>query len=98
MSTDATNDVNVELRVTGGIGDNPGSSNGVTVFTSSFPLTNQTDSNGTHRTGDYAYIATYPGAEVLGCTSRNEIGILEGETVGPAPGTWGTHVGIVKHC
>ena len=65
--------------------------------TSSIPLTNQTDSLGRHRTGDYAYIALYPAA-ALGCTNANEIGILTGETAGPAAGLWGTHVGIVKHC
>ena len=67
------------------------------MFTSAFGLTNQTDASGIHRTGDYAYIATYPAA-ALGCSSPGEIGILEGETVGPAAGTWGTHVAIVKHC
>jgi hypothetical protein len=98
MSTDPHNNVNVQLRAGGGIGDNPSTLNGgVPVFTSPFGLTNQTDSNGIHRTGDYAYIATYPAA-ALGCINANELGILEGETVGPSAGTWGTHVGIVKHC
>jgi hypothetical protein len=96
MSTDSPNNVNVQLRAGGGIGDNPGHIAGIPVFTSSFGLTNQTDSSGRHRTGDYAYIATYPDA-ALGCGAR-ELGILEGETVGPAAGTWGTHVAIVKHC
>jgi hypothetical protein len=67
------------------------------VFTSSIPLTNQTDASGIHRTGNYSYIALYPAA-ALGCTSPGEIGILDGETSGPAAGTWGTHIGIVKHC
>ena len=97
MSTDPSANVNVQLRAGGGINDSPASGiTGVPVFTSSFPLTNQTDSHGTHRTGDYAYIATYPAA-ALGCQA-SELGILEGETVGPAAGTWGTHIGIVKHC
>jgi hypothetical protein len=68
----------------------------VPVFTSSFGLTNQTDSSGRHRAGDFAYIATYPGA-ALGC-GAGELGILEGETVGTAAGTWGTRVAILKHC
>ena len=97
MSTDPDNNVNVQLRAGGGIGDSPASgATGIPVFTSAFGLTNQTDLNGTHRTGDYSYIATYPAA-ALGC-GAGELGILEGETVGPAAGTWGTHVGIVKHC
>jgi hypothetical protein len=95
MSTDPPAGVNVQLRAGGGIGDSPGSG-GIPVFTSTFPLTNQTDSIGRHRTGDYAYIATYPSA-AIGC-GAGEVGILEGETVGPAAGTWGTHIGIVKHC
>jgi hypothetical protein len=98
MSTDPFNNLNVQLRAAGWIGDDPGSSlSGIPVFTSSIPLTNQTDGNGIHRTGDYSYIATYP-APALGCTNANELGILEGETSGPAAGTWGTHVAIVKHC
>ena len=97
MSTDPTAGVNVQLRASGDVGDFPSLAGGVTVFTSAFGLTNQTDGIGRHRTGDYAYIALYP-ATALGCSSANEIGVLEGETVGPAAGTWGTHVGIVKHC
>jgi hypothetical protein len=93
MSTDTT--TNVQLRAGGWIGDS-GFTTGVPVFTSSIPLTNQTDSIGRHRTGDYSYITTYPAA-VFGCQA-GEIGILEGETSGPAAGLWGTHVGIVKHC
>ena len=97
MSTDPPNNVNVQLRASGGIGDNPTSlSGGIPVFTSSIPLTNQTDSLGRHRTGDYAYIATYPAA-ALGCAAR-EVGILEGETSGPSAGLWGTRIGVVKHC
>jgi hypothetical protein len=96
MSTDPNNNVNVQLRAAGGLGDGPSGGPGVPVFTSSFGLTNQTDNIGRHRTGDYAYIATYPGA-ALGC-GAGELGILEGETVGPGAGTWGTHVAIVKHC
>ena len=93
MSTDTT--TNVQLRAGGWIGDS-GFTTGVPVFTSSIPLTNQTDSIGRHRTGDYSYITTYPAA-VFGCQA-GEIGILEGETSGPAAGLWGTHVGIVKRC
>jgi hypothetical protein len=97
MSTDPPANVNVQLRAGGGLGDSPASgAAGVPVYSSTFGLTNQTDSNGIHRTGDYAYIATYPAA-ALGCTA-GELGILEGETVGPGAGTWGTHIGIVKHC
>jgi hypothetical protein len=97
MSTDPTNNVNVQLRAGDGLGDNPASGiGGIPVYTSTIPLTNQTDSLGQHRTGDYAYIALYPAA-ALGC-GAGELGILEGETVGPAAGTWGTHVAIVKHC
>jgi hypothetical protein len=97
MSNDFTNGVNVQLRAAGWIGDDPGAVlSGIPVFTSSIPLTNQTDSLGRHRTGDYAYIALYPAA-ALGCVA-NEIGILEGETSGPAAGLWGTHIGILKHC
>jgi len=99
MSTDPdpSANVNVQLRAVGGIGDNPGNPLfGIPVFTSSIPLTNQTDGLGRHRTGDYAYIALYPAA-ALGCQAT-ELGILEGETSGPAAGLWGTHVGIVKHC
>src|SRR5438552_1665541 len=89
MSTDPDHNVNVQLRAAGGIGDSPASgATGIPVFTSAFGLTNQTDINGTHRTGDYAYIATYPAA-ALGCTKASEIGILQGETSGPAAGTWG---------
>jgi len=93
MSTDTS--TNLQLRAGGWIGDS-GFTNGVAVFTSSIPLTNQTDSIGRHRTGDYSYITTYPAA-VFGCQA-GEIGILEGEASGPAAGLWGTHVGIVKHC
>jgi hypothetical protein len=96
MSTDPPAGINIQLRAGGGLGDSPSGGPGVPVFTSSFGLTNQTDNIGRHRTGDYAYIATYPAA-ALGC-GAGELGILEGETVGPAAGTWGTHVGIVKHC
>jgi hypothetical protein len=97
MSTDPPAGTNVQLRAGGGLGDSPASGiTGVPVFTSSFGLTNQTDSLNRHRTGDYAYIATYPAA-ALGCTA-GELGILEGETVGPSAGTWGTHIAIVKHC
>jgi hypothetical protein len=98
MSTDSANNVNIQLRAGGGLGDSPPTGvTGIPVFTSSIGLTNQTDSLGRHRTGDYAYIALYPAA-ALGCTNANEIGILTGETAGPAAGLWGTHVGIVKHC
>jgi hypothetical protein len=97
MSTDPAGNINVQLRAGGGVGDTPAIGSGIPVFTSSFPLTGQTDSLGRHPTGSYAYIATYPAA-ALGCTSANEIGVLEGETSGPAAGFWGTHVGIVKHC
>jgi hypothetical protein len=88
----------VHLRVGGWLGDDPCADRlGIPVFTSAIPLTNQTDSNGIHRPGDYSYIALYPAA-ALGCTNANEIGILEGETAGPSAGLWGTHIGIVKHC
>jgi hypothetical protein len=93
MSTDTT--TNVQLRAGGWIGDS-GFTTGVPVFTSSIPLTGQTDSIGRHRTGDYSYITTYPAA-ALGCLA-DEVGVLEGETSGPAAGLWGTHVGVVKHC
>jgi hypothetical protein len=97
MSTDPGSNVNVQLRAGGGLGDSPASgATGVAVFTSAFGLTNQTDSLGRHRTGDYAYISTYPAA-ALGC-GAGELGVLEGETVGLAAGTWGTHVGLIKHC
>ena len=79
------------------IGNRHGTLSGIAVFTSSIPSTNQTDGGGIHRTGDYSYIATYPAA-ALGCSNAGELGILEGETSGPAAGTWGTHVAIVKHC
>jgi hypothetical protein len=95
-STDPHNNVNVQLRAGGGTGDSPAVlATGIPVFTSPIPLTNQGTTYGL--TGRYAYIALYPGA-ALGCASANEIGILEGETSGPAAGLWGTHVGIVKHC
>src|SRR5439155_6227090 len=98
LSTNPTAGTNVQLRAAGWIGDDGGSSlSGIPVFTSAIPLTNQTDSKGVHRTGDYSYIALYPAA-ALGCPHANEIGILEGETAGPSAGLWGTHVGIVKHC
>jgi hypothetical protein len=97
MSVDATNNVNVQLRAIGGLGDTIGTLSGIAVFTSSIPLTNQTDSLGIHRSGDYTYIAMYPAA-ALGCSNAGELGILEGETSGPAAGTWGTRVAIVKHC
>jgi hypothetical protein len=100
MSTDVTAGVNVQLRAVGWIGDNPGPGQlafGIPVYTSTIPLTNQTDANGIHRTGNYSYIALYPAA-ALGCASPGEIGILDGETSGPAAGNWGTHIGIVKHC
>jgi hypothetical protein len=98
MSTDPNNNINVQLRAGGGFGASPASGvTGIPVFTSAVPLTNQTDSLGRHRTGDYAYIALYP-APALGCTLANQIGILEGETAGPSEGAlWGTHIGIVKH-
>jgi hypothetical protein len=98
MSTNPTAGTNVQLRAAGWVSDDPGSTlSGIPVFTSAIPLTNQTDANGIHRSGDYSYIALYPAA-ALGCTHANEIGILEGETAGPSAGLWGTHVGIVKHC
>jgi hypothetical protein len=83
-------------RADGEIGDDPALGPGIPGFTSSIPLTNQTDSLGRHRTRDYSYIAPYPAA-ALGCEA-NEVGVLEGETSGPAAGTWGTRIGIVKHC
>src|SRR5207244_12188429 len=98
VSTDPDHNVNVQLRAGGGFADSPASGvTGIPVFTSALGLTNQTDSHGIHRTGDYAYIATYPAA-ALGCTNANEIGILTGETSGPSTGLWGSHIGIVKHC
>jgi hypothetical protein len=93
MSTDIA--TNLQLRAGGWIGDS-GFTNGVPVYTSAIPLTGQTDSMGRHLTGNYSYITTYP-APAFGCQA-GEIGLLEGETSGPAAGTWGTHVGIVKHC
>jgi hypothetical protein len=97
MSTKPTAGTNVQLRAAGWFGDDAGADlAGIPVFTSAIPLTNQTDANGVHRTGDYSYIALYPAA-ALGCQA-NEIGILEGETAGPSAGLWGTHIGIVKHC
>ena len=97
MSVDANNNVNVQLRAIGGTGDSAGIGAGIPVFTSAIPLTGQTDGSGTHRTGDYSYIALYPAA-ALGCTNPNEIGILTGETAAGTPGLWSSHVGIVKHC
>jgi hypothetical protein len=97
MSTDVQNNVNVQLRAGGGIGDNPATGvTGVPVYTSPQPLTGQTDSKGIHRTGDYSYVALYPAA-ALGCQA-GEIGILTGETAAGTAGLWGTRVGIVKHC
>ena len=58
--TDSGVGTNVQLRAGGGIGDSPAITPGIPVFTSAFGLTNQTDNIGRHRTGDYAYIATYP--------------------------------------
>ncbi|HYU11366.1 MAG TPA: hypothetical protein VEK82_02245, partial [Stellaceae bacterium] len=97
MSVDQANNINVQLRAIGATGDDAGYGSGITVYTGPWALTNQTDSNGIHRTGDYSYIALYPAA-ALGCTQPNEIGILTGETAGPSLGLWGTRVGIVKHC
>jgi hypothetical protein len=98
MSTNPGAGTNVQLRAAGWFGDDAGVDlAGIPVFTSAIPLTNQTDANGIHRTGDYSYIALYPAA-ALGCPHGNEIGILEGETAGPSAGLWGTHVGIVKQC
>jgi hypothetical protein len=97
MSTNPFAGTNVQLRAAGWVGDDGGSAlSGIPVFTSAIPLTNQTDSKGVHRSGDYSYIALYP-ATALGC-GADEIGILEGETAGPPAGLWGTHIGIVKHC
>jgi hypothetical protein len=96
MSVDVPNNVNVQLRAIGGLGDTGLSGAGITVFTSPRALTGQTDSNGIHRTGDYAYIALYPAA-ALGCQA-NELGILEGETAAGTAGLWSTRIGIVKHC
>jgi hypothetical protein len=97
MSTDVQNNVNVQLRAGGGVGDSPPTGvTGVPVYTSPLPLTNQTDSKGIHRTGDYSYIALYPAA-ALGC-SAHEIGILTGEAAAGTAGQWSTRIGIVKHC
>jgi hypothetical protein len=96
MSTDVTNNVNVQLRAVGGIGDDPRFGNGIRVFTSPLPLTNQTDSLGRHRTGDYSSIALYPAA-ALGCQA-GEVGILDGETAAGTAGLWSTRIGIVRHC
>jgi hypothetical protein len=98
MSTDPHNNTNLQLRAAGWIGDNPTLVvGGAAVFTSSQPLTGQTDSSGHHLNGSYTSITTYPAA-ALGCANANEIGLLTGETSGPAAGSWGTRVGIVKHC
>src|SRR5207247_410413 len=53
MSTDPTHSTNLQLRAGGGLGDNPSIGSGIPVFTSPLPLTNQTDANGVHRSGDY---------------------------------------------
>jgi hypothetical protein len=97
MSVDVPSNVNVQLRAVGGLGDNlAGFGSGIPVYTSPLPLTNQTDSSGVHRTGEYGYIALYPAA-ALGCQA-GEVGILDGETAAATAGLWGTRVGIVKHC
>src|SRR5205823_623185 len=96
MSTDASAGTNLQLRAGGGLGDNPSIGSGLPVFTSPLPLTNQTDANGVHRSGDYTYVTTYPAA-ALGCQA-GEVGILTGETAAATAGLWSTRVGIVKHC
>jgi hypothetical protein len=96
MSTDPHNNVNLQLRAGGGLGDAPDIGNGIPVFTSPLPLTNQTDVYGIHRSGDYTSITTYPAA-ALGCQA-DEVGILTGETAAATAGLWSTRVGIVKHC
>jgi hypothetical protein len=95
MSTDPQNNVNLQLRAGGWLGDN-GFTIGVPVYTSPLPLTGQTDSVGRHRSGDYTYITTYPAA-ALGCQAR-EVGLLTGEVAAATAGLWSTRVGIVKHC
>jgi hypothetical protein len=97
MSTDVQNNINVQLRAGGGLGDSPATGvTGVPVFTSPLPLTGQTDSKGIHRSGDYSYIALYPAA-ALGCQA-GEVGILTGEAAAGTAGQWSTRIGIVKHC
>jgi len=98
MSTDPNHNVNLQLRAGGWIGDGPGgtATNGIPVFTSPLPLTNQTDASGVHRSGDYTYVTTYPAA-ALGCHA-DEVGILTGETASATAGLWSTRGGIVKHC
>jgi hypothetical protein len=96
MSTDPTNNVKLQLRAGGGLGDNPHLGAGVAVFTSPLSLTNQTDANGIHRSGDYTSITTYPAA-ALGCKA-DEVGILTGEVTANNSALWSTRVGIVKHC
>jgi hypothetical protein len=96
MSTDPNHNVNLQLRAAGGLGDNPSFGNGIPVFTSTQPLTNQTDAAGIHRSGDYTYVTTYPAA-ALGCQA-DEVGILTGESAAGTAGLWSSRVGIVKHC
>ena len=96
MSTDPTNNVNLQLRASGGLGDDPSIGSGIAVFTSPLPLTNQTDASGIHRSGDYTSVTTYPAA-ALGCQA-DEVGILTGEVAAATAGLWSTRVGIVKHC
>jgi hypothetical protein len=93
MSTDPSNNVNLQLRANGWFGDDPGGpvAGGTTVFTSPRPLTGTGGLN-----GYYSSVTTYPAA-ALGCQADG-IGVLVGETAGPTAGNWYTHIGIVKHC
>jgi hypothetical protein len=94
MSVDSANNLNLQLRAIGGSFDNAGNGGGITVGPASTqPLTNQTI-EGRNRTGDYSYISLFPAA--VGSCLANEFAILEGEvSLGT---TWGTRIGIVKHC
>jgi hypothetical protein len=96
MSTDPANNVKLQLRAGGAVGDNPHLGAGVAVFTSPLSLTNQTDAAGIHRSGGYTSITTYPAA-ALGCKA-DEVGILTGEVTAQNSALWSTRVGIVKHC
>jgi hypothetical protein len=96
MSTDPHNNVNLQLRAVGWIGDGSPPLNGIPVFTSTQPLTNQTDAAGIHRSGDYTSVTTYPAA-ALGCQA-DEVGLLTGEVAAATAGLWASRIGIVKHC
>lgn len=96
MSVDAPNNINLQVRFTGGTGFTTPNGAGTLYFQSTQPLTGQTFPAGRNRTGDYGSVALDPSSYSSTCFTNRRV-YVAGETVAGA-NEWGSRIARIGNC